>query len=280
MRRLTLGQGLWIVSLRQLGGIAIMKKAVLIALALTTLVWSPALAADLSRPAPAYKALPPPPAQIFTWTGFYLGGNLGGAWAQHRLTDDFFGLNFDTGSNGAFIGGGQVGFNYEFGGGFVLGVEGEFDGAANNHNSVGVFVPTLKDTIAVTSNNRWISTLAARFGWAFNNVLFYGKAGGGWVGNNGFTVTDLTTGTSISGSGNNTSSGWLLGAGIEWAFLNNWTIKFEYDYLGVNSRTFIIPAGAPFPTGFIGDTFAGNRNVQEVKVGFNYLFNWGGPVRY
>ena len=51
-----------------------MKKAVLIALALTTLVGSPALAADLSRPAPAYKAPPPPPAPIFTWTGFYLGG--------------------------------------------------------------------------------------------------------------------------------------------------------------------------------------------------------------
>jgi outer membrane immunogenic protein len=280
MRRLTLGHGLWIIFFASIVGIAIMKTAVLIALALTTLVGSPALAADLSRPAPAYKALPPPPAPIFRWTGFYLGGNLGGAWAQHSLTDEFFGLNFDTGSNGVFIGGGQVGFNYEFAGGFVLGVEGEFDGAANNHNGVGVFVPALGDTIAVTSNNRWIGTLAARFGWAFNNVLFYGKAGGGWVGNNGFTVTDVTTGTSISSSGNNTRSGWLLGAGIEWAFLNNWTIKLEYDYLGLNSRTFIIPAGAPFPPAFIGDTFTGDRNVQEVKVGFNYLFNWGGPVRY
>jgi outer membrane immunogenic protein len=71
-----------------------------------------------------------------------------------------------------------------------------------------------------------------------------------------------------------------VGAGFEWAFWNNWTIKFEYDYLGLNSRTFIIPVGAPFPQAFIGDTFTGNRNVQEVKVGFNYLFNWGGPARY
>jgi outer membrane immunogenic protein len=260
-----------------------MKKAVLIGLALTALVASPAVAADLSRPAPpAYKAPPPPP--VFSWTGFYLGGNLGGAWAQHTVTDSFFGVTFDTGtSNGVFIGGGQVGFNYEFGGGFVLGVEGEFEGiGSNNHNNVGVVVPALTDTIAITSNNRWLATVAARFGWAFNNWLVYGKAGGGWVSTNGFTVTDLTTGESISSSGN-TASGWLAGAGFEWAFFNNWTLKLEYDYLGVNNRTFVVPAVAtatPFDLAFVGDTFSGHRNVQMVKVGFNYLFNWGGPVRY
>ena len=256
-----------------------MKKAVLIALALTTLVGSPALAADLSRPAPAYKAPPPPPAPIFTWTGFYLGGNLGGAWAQRDITDSLYGLTWGSGSsNAVFIGGGQAGFNYQFGR-FVLGVEGDFDWAANSHNSAAIVVPNVGsgDLIQITSNNRWITTLAARFGVAFNNVLLYGKAGGGWVGNNGVTVTDLTTGTSITGFNNNTRSGWLAGAGVEWAFAHNWTVKFECDYLGLGSRTIVVPAGAPFP---VGDTFTLGRNVQEVKVGFNYLFNWGGPVRY
>jgi outer membrane immunogenic protein len=256
-----------------------MKKAVLIALALTTLVASPPFAADLSRPAPAYKALPPPPAPIFTWTGFYLGGNLGGAWAQRDITDRLYGLTWGSGSsNAVFIGGGQAGFNYQFGG-FVLGVEGDFDWAANSHNSAAIVVPAVGagDLIQITSNNRWIGTLAARFGVAFNNVLLYGKAGGGWVGNNGFTATDLTTGTSITGFNNDTRSGWLAGAGTEWAFAHNWTVKFEYDYLGLGSRTIVVPAGAPF---LVGDTFTLGRNVQEVKVGFNYLFNWGGSARY
>ena len=124
-----------------------------------------------------------------------------------------------------------------------------------------------------TSNNRWITTLAARFGVTNGPWLFYGKAGGGWVGNDDFTINNLTTGTSITASNNNTNSGWLLGAGIEWAFAPNWSAKVEYNYLGLDDRTFIVPAGVP---GFLpGDTFTqSNRNIQMVKVGINYLFNW------
>jgi outer membrane immunogenic protein len=244
------------------------------------MIASPTVAADLSRPPPTYKAPPPPPPPVFTWTGFYLGGNLGAAWAQHDITDTLYGLTWGSGSsNAAFIGGGQAGFNYQFGG-FVLGVEGDFDWAANSHNSGAIVVTGVGtgDLIQITSNNRWIGTLAARFGVAFNNVLLYGKAGGGWVGNNGFTVTDVTTGTSITRFNNNTRSGWLAGAGIEWAFAHNWTVKFEYDYVGLGSRTVVVPAGAPF---LIGDTFPLGRNVQEAKVGINYLFNWGaGPGPY
>jgi outer membrane immunogenic protein len=63
-----------------------------------------------------------------------------------------------------------------------------------------------------------------------------------------------------------------------YAFMSNWTVKFEYDYLGLGNRTFFIPATAPI---LPNDTFSsGNRNVQMVKVGFNYLFNWGAPGRY
>jgi outer membrane immunogenic protein len=223
----------------------------------------------------------PPP---FTWTGFYIGGNIGGAWAQHGVTDSLYGLSFDTGtSNGVFIGGGQVGFNYQAGW-FVGGIEGDFDWAANNNNnSVGVVLPVSAggNTIAVTSHNRWISTLAARLGVAADHWLFYGKVGGGWVGNSNLTVTNVTTGLSLTcgtfltNCGNNTG-GWLVGAGAEYAFTNNWTVKFEYDYLGLGNRTFVVPATAPF---LAGDTFtSNNRNVQMVKVGVNYLFNWGAPV--
>jgi outer membrane immunogenic protein len=234
-------------------------------------------AADVGRPypAPAPVYAPPPSVYLpspFSWTGFYLGGNIGGAWTPGNVTDTLSGLNFSNGNNnGVFIGGGQLGYNCQFSP-FVLGVEADFDWAGNNNNTGnGLFIPPF-GTIQVTSNNRWITTLAARLGVGYGYWLFYGKAGAGWVGNDNFTVTNVTTGASITGSNSNTNSGWLLGAGVEWAFTNNWSVKLEYDYLGLNSRTFTVPAGSPF---FANDTFThSGRNIQMLKVGFNYLFNW------
>jgi outer membrane immunogenic protein len=223
-------------------------------------------------PAPVYA---PPP---FSWTGFYLGGNIGGAWANRDVTDTFLGVNFNNGNNnGVFIGGGQLGFNWQVSN-FVLGFEADFDGAANNNNTGTVFIPTV-GAIQLTSNDRWITTLAARFGvtnsWfggTNNNWLFYGKAGVGWVGSDDFTITNRTTGSSITASNNNTNGGWLAGAGIEWAFASNWAAKIEYNYLALDDRTFTVPAGSPF---LAGDAFTqSNRNIQMVKVGINYLFNW------
>ena len=227
----------------------------------------------------AVKAPPPPPVPLFSWTGFYIGANIGGAWADNNWTDSLFLTNF-TNNRSVFIGGGQIGGNYQIGN-FVIGGEWDFDWAANNNNnSAAVFIPGVGNVV-VTNNNRWITTVAARFGWAVDHLLLYAKAGGGWVGYNNLTVTNLTTGVSLTcgtiltNCGNN-SGGWLVGAGFEYAFTNNWTLKFEYDYLGLGNRTFFIPATAPF---LAGDTFtSNNRNVQMVKVGVNYLFNWGAPV--
>src|SRR5262249_12240775 len=92
-------------------------------------------AADVrTRPAPY---APPPPVYApppFSWTGFYLGGNIGGAWAHRDVTDTFFLGDFGNGNNnGVFIGGGQVGYNWQVGYA-VLGIEADFDGAANNNN--------------------------------------------------------------------------------------------------------------------------------------------------
>jgi outer membrane immunogenic protein len=257
-------------------------KTLIASLAFSVLGTAVAGAADMPVKAPPP---PPPPPPLFTWTGFYVGGNIGGAWANNTWRDTFFGTNFNNNNNnnGRFIGGGQVGVNYQVGQ-FVIGGEWDFDWAGNNNNNnnVGVILPNGNNIVITNNNNSWITTVAARFGWAVDHWLFYGKAGGGWVGNNNFTLTNLTTGASVTcGSfstltncGNNTG-GWLVGAGLEYAFANNWTVKLEYDYLGLGNRTFIVPAGAPF---LAGDTFTtNNRNVQMFKVGFNYLFNWGAP---
>jgi outer membrane immunogenic protein len=257
-----------------------MKKKFVILTAMALSLGTPVFAADIAVKAPP----PPPPPPVFSWTGFYVGGNVGGAWSNNRWTDSLFLTNFGNNNNGVFIGGGQIGGNYQIGQ-FVIGGEWDFDWAANNHNNTGIIIPGVGN-IVVTNNNRWITTVAARFGWAIDHWLLYGKAGGGWVGNNNLTISNLTTGvsftcgtfTSFTNCGNNTG-GWLVGAGFEYAFTNNWTVKVEYDYLGLGNRTFFVPAASPF---LAGDTFtSNNRNVQMVKVGFNYLFNWGAPgMRY
>jgi outer membrane immunogenic protein len=248
-------------------------KTLIASVAFIALGTAVAGAADLPVRAPL-----PPPVPVLSWTGFYIGANIGGAWSNNNWTETRFLTNFNNnGSNGAFLGGGQIGGNYQIGR-FVIGGEWDFDWAGS-HNGLGVFVPGV-GTVQISNHSRLITTVAARFGYAIDQWLVYGKAGGGWVDNNNLTVTDLTTGASVAcgtftnfTNCGNTTGGWLVGAGAEWAFAPHLSLKFEYDYLGLGNRTFTIPATAPF---LGGDTFtSSNRNVQMVKVGVNYLFNWG-----
>src|SRR5436190_19300599 len=103
-----------------------MKKLSLAILAAATIISAPAFSADLPM-----KAAPPPMmAPIFTWTGFYLGGNIGGAWTSRTIRESFFGTEWGRSSDARFIGGGQIGYNWQFNQ-FVLGIEGDIDGIAN-----------------------------------------------------------------------------------------------------------------------------------------------------
>ena len=101
-----------------------MRKQLLATAALLAAMLGSAAAADLSRAAPITKAPPPPP--VFSWTGFYLGGNLGAGWGQGNVTDTLTGLTFSGTSNARFVGGGQTGFNYQVSN-VVFGLEGPLD---------------------------------------------------------------------------------------------------------------------------------------------------------
>jgi outer membrane immunogenic protein len=248
-----------------------MNKVLLagIALALGTGVAS---AADLPVKAPPVYV---PPA--FSWTGCYIGGNIGAAWNRTNWTDSLFGLTWGNTHQTRFIGGGQVGCNYQFNNpGLVVGVEGDFDWVEHDVNGNNIVIGPRGHTFFLSSNDTRIATLAGRFGFAVDHALFYGKAGGAWVGNDGFTVVDQTTGQAFVGDNSNTASGWMAGIGLEYAFTNNWTAKIEYDYIGLSGRTFVVP-GTVIPA-LAGDTITSNHNVQMLKFGFNYLFSWGGPV--
>jgi len=181
---------------------SLFSTAVLASAAFTTA----GLAADLPVKAPVVA---PPP---FSWTGFYVGANIGGVWSQrdwNDWTDVTRNVLFRQSANARFIAGGQVGLNYQINN-FVLGAEADGDWIAhnNNVNGTGIVIPGVAGgPFKVNSDGRWISTVAARFGIAADHALFYGKAGGGWIGETGLTVTNLATGAAITGSNNSSRSG-------------------------------------------------------------------------
>jgi outer membrane immunogenic protein len=190
-----------------------------------------ASAADLAaRPMP-YAA----PAPVFSWTGCYVGVH-GGAGV---LLDQ----GFQAGGGGPLdrhgiggLAGGQIGCNYQIGM-LVLGIEGEgfWSGMKVTHDQFGgINGSTLVGSASI--KNKWDYDVAGRFGVAFDRALVYGKAG--WVVGrfdwNSATLdcTFICTATQASA----TLDGLLIGLGLEYAFLNNWTAKFEYDYLGFGSK--------------------------------------------
>jgi opacity protein-like surface antigen len=233
------------------------------------MTWLSAVAALLAASPDAFASdiVPPIAAPVFSpvpavnWSGFYFGGNIGGAWPRGSVSDTVFFLDA-TMSNTGFVGGAQAGFNYQFGS-FVVGVEWDFDGTSLN--ATGASLATTIGTIQASANTDWVSTVAARVGMTSGPLFVYGKMGGGWA-ENSARVTNLTTGSLLSAS--NTTDGWLAGIGVEWAFAPNWSTKLEFDYIGLQSWTFAGSAFAP-------DTFTVVRNIEMLKAGINYRFNWG-----
>jgi outer membrane immunogenic protein len=251
-------------------------------------------AADLPARAPAPPPEPPPLPPYFNWTGFYVGGNFGGGWA----TSDFSGTTLFTsgglttpsafsGSDtlSGILGGGQIGFNYEFPNSIVIGLEADGDWA-DISGSTSTCSSSAGITTGCATNNAKIEdfgTVRGRVGYAWSNVLLYGSGGWAWGGSK--TTSTLTcvgatcpaTTTTFTG-GNSTSSvgasGWAAGAGLEWAFARNWTVRFEYlhlqfDGVGEHFNSLGTVGGVPFTSTSSGSS---NVGIDTVRVGVNYLF--------
>jgi outer membrane immunogenic protein len=233
-----------------------------------------ASAADLPAAAPI-----PPPAylpSVYNWTGFYIGGNIGAGWSGLSDTNtnfsDTLGSTFSAATNAQFLGGGQVGVNYEFANGIVIGAEAMLDGFANSQNAT-VTATDPTGTVAAnigTSNARWLATVSGRLGYAWDRVLLYAKGGGAWVATNSPAISVSGTPATFSSITNTTSSGYTVGFGVEWAFSGNWSARAEYAYIGLPNQTFTVAPGTPT---FGGDvvTFS-NRNISMVTGAINYKF--------
>ena len=214
-----------------------MKKIISSSVAAAALfVAAPAFAADIAQPYPT-KAPMIVAEPVFSWTGFYLGANAGYAWGSGEKGADTLGIDQD-----GFLGGGQVGFNYQFANNVVLGAEADFQGSDIKDENFGF-----------SSKMDYFGTVRARLGYAFDNVMPYVTGGLAWGHNE---VSDKVLGL----TSDKTAVGWTVGGGVEYAFAQNWTVKAEYLYMD------------------LGDDYYASINdnsgltASVVRAGINYKF--------
>jgi outer membrane immunogenic protein len=267
-----------------------MKKITLAVAAASILFTGAASAADLRRP--AVKAPPPVVAPIYSWTGFYIGVN--GGWAFDGWSDSTGDLIANTGLAGQVaagtvprflganheggFGGGQIGYNWQMNQ-FVLGVEADIQ-AADIGKTNTFIVPPVGIFVQTTNTGRdhidWFGTARVRLGLAANTALFYVTGGAAYGGvNSSASVVGTPPGTgTFVGSFSDTRFGWAAGAGVEWAFAPNWSVKAEYLHVDLGSDNVVI-ADPAFP-GFTA-TYRFHHEFDAVRVGLNYKWG-GGPV--
>ncbi|WP_024510078.1 outer membrane protein [Bradyrhizobium sp. ARR65] len=239
-----------------------MKKVFLATVALAAVgAAAPALAADLGARAPYYQKAPAyVPAPIYNWTGFYIGGHIGGAFSSDN---NFSGLSTGNNSNGRFLGGVQVGYDWQLNPAFVIGLQGQYSWLSGN---VGAVFP---GGLAYTNKQRGLGSITGRVGYSWGPGLLYVKGGYAYSDNNE-SVTFGGVPVAFATSGDHTN-GWTVGAGLEYMFAPNWSANIEYQYYNFGDARFTAPAGLVGVGSFTTDD-------HTVKAGVNYRFNWGAPV--
>ncbi|MBR1124233.1 porin family protein [Bradyrhizobium lablabi] len=218
-----------------------------------------AFAADMpARPytkAPAYTA----PAVVYNWTGFYIGGHVGGAFA---------GDNSLVSSDARFLGGVQGGFDYQFAPNWVLGAEAQYSWLSSNNNNNGVIFPG--GTLVTANGADQIGSVTGRVGYTWGPALLYAKGGYAWRDGNNIGVSIAGVPQPFVTDGNR-KDGYTVGGGLEYMFAPNWSAKAEYQYYNFGNTTFTAA-----PADVVGTRFRNDEHT--VKVGVNYRFGWGGPA--
>jgi len=266
-----------------------MRKFLLAASALAALVMAaPATAADMPVKA---RPLPPPPP-VFSWTGFYIGAHVGSAWAttesslnsisvtqcfgaQCLPADSIGGLSIPISSHNinGFLGGVQGGYNWQFAPWGVFGIETQWSWSDLNGTTPCVVI------LACTTDTKWVGTLAARLGFVVDRALIYMTDGVGWA-HSEYTVSlnlQPLVPISISSSVSDTRIGAMWGAGVEYAFTQNWSAKIEYDFIDFRNKDYNF--AATFSEGPDSIRFDFGSTIRErvhlVKFGINYRFDFG-----
>jgi outer membrane immunogenic protein len=224
-----------------------MYRFLKISLVAAALVSTPIVAdAADAVPAPVYRPAPPIIPLIYNWNGFYVGGHVGAGWSD--------------GGDAGFLGGGQAGYNYQIGQ-WVLGAEWQMSATSikDTVSTSFIFPGFAVGAASIEARLDWVSTFAARFGWAFDHWLVYGKVGGAWAHTSVDIVNTINSSVLVGGistSFDRTVSGWMLGVGAEYALWDNWTAKVEYNMMD------------------FGSDFFTDSTFHVVKAGVNYHFSF------
>jgi outer membrane immunogenic protein len=271
-----------------------MKKLILSAVSLAALTGS-AFAADL--PTRKEPLLPPPPA--FTWTGLYGGINVGyGFGAGGADTGSLSGTS-STGAIGSswnkslspsgVLGGGQIGYNYQYNPYIVVGAEADIQAADMNASAGYPGFGTGATYVTTTKNIDWFGTARGRIGLTmpgYSNFLVYGTGGFayGQVDTNvGISYLTSNGGASGTSSFYQTKTGWTAGGGVEWSpqSFPAWSAKVEYLYtdLGATNQNIYSIFSSPAGT-FFGANHQSPTQFNTVRVGLNWHFNpfVGAPI--
>lgn len=248
-----------------------------------------AYAADLPVKAPP----PVQPVVVPSWTGFYIGGHAGLGWRSLNgtLADPngvILGLiNPSSGSQNGAVGGFHAGYNWQFNGAWVAGIEGDIDATSlSNHARAGNFVfapggpPVPNTAVSLGSDAQWLASIRGRLGfvgWA--NTLFYATGGAAWA-HTKFDAQEtnspptFVTNFLSSATLTNTKSGWVAGGGAETMVTPRILVRAEYLYYGLSSNesasAFLLPNPGAFPRAF---NYSWSTNsIQVVRAGLSYKF--------
>jgi outer membrane immunogenic protein len=262
------------------------------------LVGCTANAADLNF----YKAPPAAaPLPVLSWTGCYIGAHIGAGWGHDDLAgagaphansttrtativpatvsttgsappaadlESFF-VGFDRVDTSGILGGGQGGCDYQIAPNWLIGIEGEGAGADIHGSAVDPFFPG--GTVGARAD--WLASVTGRIGWAWNRWLLYAKGGVAWV-DDKYDLGGTYPFYGPSGS----RAGWTVGAGVEYAFWSSWSAFVEYDFYGFGTHDLMFQCASAGGGGCAsGVPVSVKQDLNTMKFGVNYHFNWGAP---
>ncbi len=250
-----------------------MTRNILGSLAISALLIAAPLSAASAADMPV-KAPPPPPA-VFSWTGLYIGGNLGWAWGHSSWCTDATVTTCATAapldriseSPSGLVGGAQFGFRWQAPSNFVLGIEGMFDALDMKTLAADPNGPVFAGRTRSTTFDD-IASVTGQLGYAWGKTLLYGK--GGWAETTLQLDANNLAGFDLNGS--QWVQGWTAGGGLEYMILQNVSVGVEYDYYRFNPSNMLGLVNTGGIT--IGCSFCnfGNTNVQTLTGRLNFKF--------
>jgi outer membrane immunogenic protein len=243
------------------------------------------LAAPAAQAADMALKAPPPPTPVYSWTGFYIGGSIGGAWTRNGQAEgQLFALGttaspllpFSTNSSGV-IGGPQIGYNYQLARQWVAGIEADFAwtklNGSQTYNPIppGVSISAAQPSFLTMGQDvEWLGSVRGRLGYTWDRALLYFTGGAAWSRTN-FTGVESRAGGAFGETAafSSTKTGWVAGGGLEYMLSNYWSGRVQYLHYSFAGTSTIAPGILPT----IFDTFSWRRTeVNSLTAGLNYKF--------